>query len=218
MIPYLDAEDPFPPVDHAMREPNGLLAAGADLSPAAGALELALARLDDDDLDHAAGFLIDSAVMSYCRAFVPSNVREPLSAHLDVPDQFAAVHERNREYRNMVIAHSQSNLSVTLPLVIEQADGSRRAAGWTISQPMPPQLITEFAELIEALATRLDELIDAVATRLEPQLAAAVPLDEAPFAIDHELAETFTARSSRRPYPASQTLYWTRGVSTSASP
>jgi leucyl/phenylalanyl-tRNA--protein transferase len=33
MIPYLDAEDPFPPVEEAMREPNGLLAAGADLSP-----------------------------------------------------------------------------------------------------------------------------------------------------------------------------------------
>jgi leucyl/phenylalanyl-tRNA--protein transferase len=33
MIPYLDAEDPFPPVDQAMRDPNGLLAAGADLSP-----------------------------------------------------------------------------------------------------------------------------------------------------------------------------------------
>jgi len=34
MIPYLDAEDPFPPVDEALRDPNGLLAAGADLSPA----------------------------------------------------------------------------------------------------------------------------------------------------------------------------------------
>lgn len=34
MIPYLDSEDPFPPVDNAMREPNGLLAAGGDLSPA----------------------------------------------------------------------------------------------------------------------------------------------------------------------------------------
>jgi leucyl/phenylalanyl-tRNA--protein transferase len=33
MIPYLDAEDPFPPVDEALRTPNGLLAAGADLSP-----------------------------------------------------------------------------------------------------------------------------------------------------------------------------------------
>ena len=34
MIPYLDAEDPFPPVHQALREPNGLLAAGGDLSPA----------------------------------------------------------------------------------------------------------------------------------------------------------------------------------------
>jgi len=33
MIPWLDADDPFPPVNRALREPNGLLAAGADLSP-----------------------------------------------------------------------------------------------------------------------------------------------------------------------------------------
>jgi len=34
VIPFLDADDPFPPVDLALRDPNGLLAAGADLSPA----------------------------------------------------------------------------------------------------------------------------------------------------------------------------------------
>ena len=33
MIPYLEADDPFPPVDLALRDPNGLLAAGGDLSP-----------------------------------------------------------------------------------------------------------------------------------------------------------------------------------------
>lgn len=33
MIPWLRAFDPFPPVDQALAEPNGLLAAGADLSP-----------------------------------------------------------------------------------------------------------------------------------------------------------------------------------------
>lgn len=32
-IPWLDSDDPFPPVDQALIEPNGLLAAGADLSP-----------------------------------------------------------------------------------------------------------------------------------------------------------------------------------------
>ena len=32
MIPWLGADDPFPPLAHALTEPNGLLAAGADLS------------------------------------------------------------------------------------------------------------------------------------------------------------------------------------------
>jgi len=31
MVPWLAANDPFPPLEHALEEPNGLLAAGADL-------------------------------------------------------------------------------------------------------------------------------------------------------------------------------------------
>lgn len=34
MLTWLDPTDPFPPVERALRRPNGLLAAGADLSPA----------------------------------------------------------------------------------------------------------------------------------------------------------------------------------------
>lgn len=34
MIPFLHASDPFPPVECALTDPNGLLAAGGDLSPA----------------------------------------------------------------------------------------------------------------------------------------------------------------------------------------
>lgn len=33
MIPFLRPDDPFPPVSRALRSPNGLLCAGADLSP-----------------------------------------------------------------------------------------------------------------------------------------------------------------------------------------
>jgi leucyl/phenylalanyl-tRNA--protein transferase len=33
VIPWLGSDDPFPPVDRALRAPDGLLAAGADLSP-----------------------------------------------------------------------------------------------------------------------------------------------------------------------------------------
>jgi leucyl/phenylalanyl-tRNA---protein transferase len=32
VVPWIGAKDPFPPVDRALREPNGLLCAGADLS------------------------------------------------------------------------------------------------------------------------------------------------------------------------------------------
>jgi leucyl/phenylalanyl-tRNA--protein transferase len=34
MVPWLGPDDPFPPVERALRRPNGLLAAGGDLSPA----------------------------------------------------------------------------------------------------------------------------------------------------------------------------------------
>ncbi len=33
MIAWLERDDPFPPLDTALKQPNGLLAAGADLSP-----------------------------------------------------------------------------------------------------------------------------------------------------------------------------------------
>src|SRR3989338_5443606 len=33
MLHWLNSEDPFPPVEIALREPNGLLCAGLDLSP-----------------------------------------------------------------------------------------------------------------------------------------------------------------------------------------
>jgi leucyl/phenylalanyl-tRNA--protein transferase len=33
VIPFLSSHDPFPPVDRALQDPNGLLAAGGDLSP-----------------------------------------------------------------------------------------------------------------------------------------------------------------------------------------
>jgi leucyl/phenylalanyl-tRNA--protein transferase len=42
MIPWLETDDPFPPLEAALSEPAGLLAAGADLSP--GRLVAAYAR------------------------------------------------------------------------------------------------------------------------------------------------------------------------------
>lgn len=182
--------------------------AGADLSPAAFAIELALDRIEADDLDQTVGFLVDSAVMSYCRAFFPSNVRSPLSDYMQIPERFRSVDERIREYRNMVVAHSQSSLTVTLPMVIQRADGSRLVSGWTFSQPLPLPLLKQFAELIDTVSDHLDVLIGEVQARLEPLLQAAVPVEDAPLIIKHELVDAFTARSRRPPYPESHTLYW----------
>ncbi|WP_159602001.1 DUF429 domain-containing protein [Agromyces humi] len=184
--------------------------AGADLSPAAFAIELALARIEADDLDQSVGFLVDSAVMSYCRAFFPSNVRRPLSDYMEIPERFRSVDERIREYRNMVVAHSQSSLTVTLPMVIQRANGSRHASGWTFSQPLPLPLLRQFAELIDTVSDHVDVLIGDVQARLEPLLHAAVPVEDAPLIINHELVDAFTARSRRPPYPESHTLYWVR--------
>ena len=161
---------------------------------------------------------MDSAVMSYCRAFFSSNVRRPLSDYMEIPERFRSVDERIREYRNMVIAHSQSSLTVTLPVVVERADGSRLASGWTISQPLPLSLLKKFAELIDAVADRVDVLIADVQARLEPLLQAAVPLEDAPLIINHELVDAFTARSRRPPYPKSHTLYWTAERSAAEAP
>ncbi|HET6719615.1 MAG TPA: leucyl/phenylalanyl-tRNA--protein transferase, partial [Rhodocyclaceae bacterium] len=33
MLPWLDGDTPFPPLEEALRFPNGLLAAGGELSP-----------------------------------------------------------------------------------------------------------------------------------------------------------------------------------------
>ncbi|MCD5346026.1 hypothetical protein [Agromyces sp. S2-1-8] len=181
--------------------------AGADLAPASRAIGLALEHLDADDEEGIAGFLVDTAVMSYCRAFFPSNVRASLNSYLDVPAEFASTHERICEYRNMVIAHSQSALITTYPHVVELSDGTRIAHATTISQPLPPPVLAQFAALVDAIVDRVDELIAEVTSRLGEQLADAQPLDTT-FVANHELVDAFTARSRRSPYPTSHTLYW----------
>ncbi|WP_188744730.1 hypothetical protein [Agromyces bauzanensis] len=102
--------------------------AGGDLSPAATALELATEFYERDEADNA-GFLVDSAVVAYCRAFVASSVRgvRTLESHLAIPAEFAALHQTIRTYRNTTVAHSQSELSTTWPLVvIDRNQGGKR--------------------------------------------------------------------------------------------
>ena len=57
------------------------------------------------------------------RAFAHSNVRNGLLAHVEVPADLLDSHEMIRSYRNTTVAHSQSQLSLSLPLALLSPDG-----------------------------------------------------------------------------------------------
>lgn len=185
--------------------------AGGDLSPASAALHRAAELFDVDDID-TAGFLVDAAVVAYCRAFLHSNVRDPLDRHIEIPERFIGVHDAIRAYRNTTVAHSQSELSTTWPFVIidrEELD-TPRVLDYTISQPLPWSIVQRFAELVDALLAEVETLTSALRRELEDRLRSGGPIYAlAPELIVHARADAdFTARTSRPPYPARQTLYW----------
>lgn len=156
---------------------------GGDLSPAATALEFAARCRDADDLDMA-GFLVDAAVVAYCRAFVPSKVRSTLDRHIEIPSAFADIHDRIRAYRNTTVAHSQSELSTTWPLVVTTSErpDRRRVFAPTISQWLPPDVTDEFDRLVHAVLEEVEALAETLRIRLEDEiqdveLAAPTPFD-----------------------------------------
>ena len=86
----------------------------SDLTEASHALDLAINGQEDGSaLADASPYLIGFAVVAYCRTILPSNVRRPLTEHVDVPAELEEVHEQVRPFRNQTIAYSQSELSVT---------------------------------------------------------------------------------------------------------
>ncbi|MEV1131836.1 hypothetical protein [Agromyces sp. NPDC049794] len=185
--------------------------AGAELSPAVAALRLA-AECREREEDDMAGFLVDFAVVSYCRAFLSSSVRRPLGENIEVPAQFAGIHEQVRTYRNTTVAHSQSELATTWPLVVTLASepGRRRIWAPTLTQPLPPGVVGEFQTLVEAVLeiveTRAEELLLELEAKIQPpvRLRRASMIDAFPA----ELERDFTARSHRRPIPTRQTIFW----------
>jgi len=152
-------------------------------------------------------------VVAYCRSFVLSNVRKPLTDHIEIPPEMLLTHELVRAFRNATIAHSQSDLAVTYPrgfldpttLEVQFVSGS------TIVNTLPLSVAEEFRTLIETLQQLLDESIHPIRTRLETDLRTT-DLDQLlaasrPSAI-HKLARDFNPRTRRKPYPNSHTLYW----------
>ncbi|MGR0319433.1 hypothetical protein [Agromyces sp. ZXT2-3] len=192
--------------------------AGGDLSPAAAALEFASRCRDADELDMA-GFLVDAAVVAYCRAFVPSKVRSRLDRHIAIPAAFTDIHERIRAYRNTTVAHSQSELSTTWPLVVATPGRPDRRRIWapTISQWLPPDVTDEFERLVHAVLEEVEALAEVLRLRLEDGLKGVEDL-AALGPLEFDLERNFSARTSRRAYPTRQKVFVTRHITAVPDP
>jgi hypothetical protein len=159
-------------------------------------------------------YLIGFAVVSYCRCFLPSNVRTPLSDHIDMPPGMIGTHEAIKAFRNQTIAHSQSELTVTYPVGVLDAKTLelRFVSALTVASTLPISVAKDFARLISAVLDLLDEVLGPVRERLEEVLRATGPdalTAAAPRAID-KMADEFRPRSKRARYPTAHTFYWDR--------
>jgi len=189
--------------------------ASSDLTPALQALEAALSLEDYGDPDTFAHYLVDYAVVAYCRAFFVSKVRGLLTDYVSVPVQFVQLHDDVRAFRNRTVAHSQSRLSTIWPVFLIDQSGPpfvRDVLGVDVSQTLPSTLVKSFIELIKALLVAIDDLLDPVRgrlltagrARLGPQSTLLHP------GISLQVDGAFDPRSSRATYPLLQTLHLSR--------
>ena len=184
----------------------------ADLSPALHALESAIRLEKMGDPDVLARYLIEYGVVAYCRAFSESKVRKRLGEHLVVPAEFKQLHEDVTSFRNTTVAHSQSELSTTWPVLVIDQSGEpyvRDIQGANLSQTLPISSVKALIPLIETLVDEIDARLAPVRERI---LASArslpVPAHSRTMPdIDHQLDDAFDPRTKRAPYPLSQTLY-----------
>lgn len=155
--------------------------------------------------------LTSSAVVAYMRAFAHSNVRSGLLAHLSIPADLQAAHEMIRSYRNTTVAHSQSQLSMSLPLAVLTEDGRvRKVVPITVRHNLPTTTASRIADTIDRVSSLLQEQIRPLATRLareyssaSPETIAAWPVPE----LNHQRAEEFSGKSRRGRTPRF-TAYW----------
>lgn len=188
---------------------------GADLAEARHALDLAInSRGEGSQLEDAAAYLIAFAVVAYCRTYFPSNVRKPLTDHIDIPDKLSDIHRLVGAFRNTTIAHSQSNLATTFPVGFLDAATLRvrDVAAATVSQTLPPRLVDRFGELVEAADDLLFSVTEPVRQRLVDNLSGSdlarmVDAGGQLQIVDATDAD-FNPRTRRRTYPTSHTVYW----------
>lgn len=191
---------------------------GADLTEARHSLDLAAKGEEEGSpLAAAAPYLVGFAGVAYCRTTLHSNVRGRLTDHVTVPRELIAVHDHVRAFWNATIAHSQSELAMTYPVGVLEADTLevQFVAAATVVSSLPRPLVESFRTLVVVMEGLLDAAIDPVRKRLEEGLRAMDPRERAAGAqpnVLEKLAEEFEPRTKRPPYPTSHTIYWEPAV------
>lgn len=188
---------------------------GADLAEARHALDLAIkSRGESSQLEDAAPYLIAFAVIAYCRTYFPSNVRKPLTDHIDIPDEVSDTHRLVGAFRNTTVAHSQSKLATTFPVGVLDAETLcvRDVTAATVSQTLPPPLVERFHKLVALVDDLLFEVIEPVRQRLVEHLSGSnletMLIEGGQLPTVEATDADFNPRTRRGPYPTSHTLYW----------
>ena len=179
-----------------------------DLSEAAAAMDLALEAGGESPLWPP---LTGYAVVAYMRAFVHSNVRSGLLTHLEIPDDLAETHSMIRTYRNTTVAHSQSQLSLSLPLAALTAEGRvKTVVPITVRHNLPPSTASRISQAIERISALVDDLTRPLTEQLSdkyssasPEMIATWPVPE----VSQKDAEDFSAQSKRGRTPHFA-VYW----------
>ncbi|SEP85366.1 hypothetical protein SAMN05444745_102211 [Arthrobacter sp. OV608] len=183
----------------------------SDLSEASHALGCALSAGEGSELWMP---LTSHAVTAYVRPFILSNVRKRIDEMPGVPPipaALQAVHGVIRKYRNTTIAHSQSNLSLPLPVAFLDSQGKGvDVLGLSLIHPMPLALAEQFTGLIAVVEGMVEMATEPVLARLRSWLSDQTPEIisgwEFPEFLDAADSD-FTASQRRRRTPRF-TAYW----------
>ena len=179
-----------------------------DLSEAGQAIDQALEAGHDSLLWQP---LTSYAVIAYMRAFARSNVRPGLLAHVPIPDDMVDTHDMIRGHRNTTIAHSQSELSMSLPLATLTPEGTvRQVIPITIRHNLPQTTARRIADAVDRMCALVAEKIEPLAERMTAEYRDASPGRVADWPVpdlDHEHADRFNAQSTRRRQPRF-VAYW----------
>ncbi|MET4589790.1 hypothetical protein [Arthrobacter sp. 754] len=158
--------------------------------------------------------LTSHAVTAYIRPFIDSSVRTRLDKMPEIPalpPTLAGVHEKIRKYRNTTVAHSQSRLTLPLPVAFLDAEGRGvKVSGISIIHPMPLAIAESFSDLISVMEDLVDQATQPVLKSLRVWLQGKAPdtiksWDHPEFI--HATDSDFSAASTRTAAPRF-TAYW----------